>query len=201
MVLSKDATTTQTQRAIGLFPTHAEAEAALHKLRDSGFNMDRVSIVAQNNDNLTDLSTGDDFEKSKGEQAKGGAGAGASAGAVTGGALGLAGSLGVLAIPGIGPAAELGFLLANTLLGGGIGAAGGGLLGALIGWGIPEEEANYYNSRVYDHNDYLLLIEGDASEVRTAESIVRNHGIRDWNIYGTPATPIDNHGTGQVRPY
>jgi len=198
MVLSKDATATQ--RAIGLFSTRAEAESAMHKLRDAGFNMDHVSVVAQNNDSLADLPT-ENFEKDKGDQAKGGAGAGATAGAVTGGALGLAGSLGVLAIPGIGPAAELGFLLANTLLGGGIGAAGGGLLGALIGWGIPEEEANYYNSRVYEHNDYLVLVQGDAAEIRSAEAIVRDHGIRDWNIYGTPTTPIDNHGTGQVRPY
>ena len=45
-----------------------------------------------------------------------------AAGAVTGGAIGLIGSLGVLAIPGVGAAAEVGFLLGNTLMGSGIGA-------------------------------------------------------------------------------
>lgn len=202
MVLSQDATTTTTQRAIGLFSTRSEAEAALHRLRDAGFNMDRVSVVGQNQDDeLTALSS-PNGEKDRSEQAKGGAGAGATAGAVTGGALGLLGTLGVLAIPGVGPAAELGILLANTVIGGGIGAAGGGLLGALIGWGIPEDQANYYNNRVFEHNDYLLMVESDNSaEIRQAEEIVHNHGIRDWNIYGTPATPIDEHGTGQLRPY
>lgn len=201
MVLSQDKQTKTMQRAIGLFSTRSEAEAALHRLRDTGFNMERVSIVARNNDTLADISA-DDTNKDRSEQAKGGAGAGATAGTVTGGALGLAGGLGVLAIPGVGPIAELGVILANALLGSGIGAAGGGLLGALIGWGIPEEDANYYNNRVYEHDDYLILVETDNSaEVDAAEAIVRDHGIRDWNIYNTPATPIDNHGTGQVRPY
>ena len=201
MVLSQDANTQTTQRAIGLFSTRSEAEAALHRLRDAGFNMDRVSVVAQNDDELTDI-TAPDAEKDRSEQAKGGAGAGATAGAATGGALGLIGSLGVLALPGVGPAAELGVLLANTVIGGGIGAAGGGLVGALIGWGIPEDQANYYNNRVFEHNDYLLIIESQSpAETRQAEEIVRDQGIRDWNIYGTPATPIDEHGTGQLRPY
>lgn len=198
MVRSKD--TTRTQHAIGLFSTRADAEATLHKLKDAGFNMNHVSIVAKGDENLRRIPN-QELNKDQGEQAKGGAGAGATAGAVTGGALGFAGSLGVLAIPGVGPAAELGILLANALLGGGIGAAGGGLLGALIGWGIPEEEANYYNNRVYEHNEYLVLVEGSSEEIRNAEAIVQNQGIRDWNIYGTPATPIDNHGTGQMRPY
>jgi len=198
MVLSRNATATQ--RAIGLFSTRGEAEAALHRLRDAGFNMDRISVVAQNDDNLTEISSSGET-KDRSEQAKGGAGAGATAGAATGGALGLIGSLGILAIPGIGPAAELGVLLANTIIGGGIGAAGGGLLGALIGWGVPESDANYYNDRVVKHNDFLLMLESDsAAETRRAEEIVREHGIRDWNIYGTPTAPIDEHGTGQLRP-
>jgi hypothetical protein len=200
MVLSQDTTTAQ--RAIGLFSTRSEAEAALHKLRDSGFNMDHVSVVAKQDEALADLNAANAGEKDRGGQAKGGAGAGAAAGAVTGGTLGLLGSLGILAIPGVGPIAEIGVLLANTLLGGGIGAAGGGLLGALIGWGIPEQEANYYNNRVFEHNDYLLLVEAEnTAEIRQAESIVRDHGVRDWNLYGTPATPVDHHGTGQLRPY
>lgn len=202
MAISNTATSnaTTTKRAVGLFSTRGEAEAALHRLKDSGFNMDHVSVVAKNDDGLQEIANGD-TQKDKGEQAKGGAGAGATAGAVTGGALGLVGSLGILAIPGVGPVAELGVLLANTLLGGGIGAAGGGLIGALIGWGVPEDDANYYNNRVFEHNDYLLLVEGSEAEVRSAETIVREHGIRDWNLYGTPATPVDNHGTGQLRPY
>jgi uncharacterized membrane protein len=178
------------QRAVGLFSSRAEAEQAMYKLRDSGFNMDHISVVAKSGDGLKEISGHDrtydgaqSDAKPKSEQAKGGAGAGAKAGAATGGAIGLVGSLGVLAIPGIGPVAEVGFLLANTLLGGGIGAAGGGLLGALIGWGVPEDRAKHYDDRVHNHGDYLVMLEGSESEMRSAESILRQGGIRDWNIY------------------
>jgi hypothetical protein len=185
------ATRTQHRRAVGLFSTRTEAEQALYRLRDSGFNMDHVSVVAKSGEGLRDLTGYEgtaDTSKSNAEQAKGGAGAGATAGAATGGAIGLIGSLGVLAIPGVGAAAEVGFLLANTLLGSGIGAASGGLLGALIGWGVPEDQANYYNDRVYNQNDYLVMVEGSEQEIQAAETILRNHGIRDWGVYGHTTT-------------
>jgi hypothetical protein len=188
-------TNTQYRRAVGLFSTRQEAEQAMYRLRDTGFDMNHISIVAKSGEGLRDL-TGNDYTaegKTDAEQAKGGAGAGATAGAVTGGAIGLIGSLGVLAIPGVGAAAEVGFLLANTLLGSGIGAAGGGLIGALIGWGVPEDRANYYNDRVYNENDYLVMVEGTDAEIKAAESVLREGGIRDWGVYGTTTSPTFAH--------
>jgi hypothetical protein len=189
-------TRTQYRRAVGLFSTRDQAEAALYRLRDTGFNMDHISIVAKSGEGLRDLTGGGgtyDNAKSDAEQAKGGAGAGATAGAVTGGAIGLIGSLGILAIPGVGPAAEVGFLLGNALLGSGIGAASGGLLGALIGWGVPEDRANYYNDRVYNENDYLVMVEGTDEEIRAAESVLNEGGIRDWGVYGNTHAPTYAH--------
>jgi uncharacterized protein (TIGR02271 family) len=49
-----------------------------------------------------------------------------------------------LAIPGVGPIIA-GGALASTLAGAGIGAAAGGLLGALMGMGIPEEDARHFD--------------------------------------------------------
>jgi uncharacterized membrane protein len=172
----------QHQRAVGLFSSRHEAETALHRLRDSGFDMDKVSVVTRTSDADPTKTNGG---KDKADQIAGGAGAGATAGAATGGLMGLIGSLGVLAIPGIGPAAEVGIILANTLLGGGIGAAGGGLVGALIGWGVPEDQANYYNDRVTQHGDHLILVEGTEQDIRNAHAVLNNYGIRDWNIYGS----------------
>jgi len=179
------ATQTQLQRAVGLFPTRQAAEQAMYRLRDSGFNMDQISVNARSGEGLRDITGGEGVvpEQSDTSQAKEGAGAGATTGAVAGGAVGLVASLGVLAIPGIGPIAEVGVLLGNALLGSGIGAAGGGLIGALVGWGIPEDRANYYSNRVHNDNDYLVLLEGSESEVRMAEAILRDNGIRDWDTY------------------
>lgn len=177
---------TEKQRAVGLFSTRQAAEAALERLNSSGFDMSHISIVAKSGDGLRDLTGHDShIAETNGEQTQDAAGAGATAGAVTGGAVGLIGSLGVLAIPGVGLAAELGFLLASTLLGGGIGAVSGGLIGALVGWGVPEDQAKYYNDRVHNENDYLVLVEGTQQEISAAKAILENHGINDWSIYGS----------------
>ena len=185
--------TNETQRAVGTFASRLEAEKALYELRDADFNMDKISIVAKNSEGYQELG-GTNLEKSKSEQTKGGAKAGATAGGVTGGLVGLLPSLGVLAIPGVGPIAEVGVILANTLIGGGIGAASGGLIGALIGWGIPEDRAKYYDERLSQGN-YVVLLEGTQKEVNIAESILRNQGVRDWEIYNTPTTGINNKPT------
>ncbi len=177
-------------RAVGLFSSRAEAEQAMYRLRDTGFDMDKISII---NRNIDDVRDGMPIagEKSKSEQAQGGAGAGAIMGAATGGAIGLLGGLGILLIPGVGPVAEAGVLLANMLLGGGLGAAGGSLVGALMGWGLPENQAMYYNTRVYDHDEYMVLLEGTEIDIQAAQAILNDQGIRDWHIFGTPGSAGD----------
>ena len=103
-------------------------------------------------------------------------------GATTGGVLGLIGSLSVLAIPGVGLATEAAVLLGNALLGSGLGAAGGTIVGALIGWGIPEEQAKYYEE-LLSKGEYVILVEGSEAEVNGAEAILLNRQIRNWNKY------------------
>jgi len=183
-------------RAIGVFSSRQDAEMALRELRDAGFNMDRVSVIARDEKGKNQVSDADMNPKE--EQVKGGAGAGAVAGSATGGLLGLIGGLGVLAIPGVGVAAEVGIVLANTLLGSGIGAAGGGLVGALVGWGVPEDRARHYGDRL-DQGDYVLILEGSSEDVHTAEAILNNRGIRDWGFYNIPGA-VGNPTTGMGNP-
>ena len=180
-------TTNELRRAVGTFMTRQDAELALQELQEAGFNMDRVSVIVNNpqsNDNIGGAEV-----KPASEQAKDGAGAGATAGAATGGLFGLIGGLGVIALPGVGAVAELGIVLANTLLGSGIGAAGGGLVGALIGWGIPEDRARYYDEML-SRGRYIVLMEGTQAEISGAEAILKNRRIEDWAIYsaGMPST-------------
>lgn len=175
--------TTRLKHAVGIFPSRQDAESTLQALKNAGFPMDKVSVIAQNA-TADQPMAGAEVKDSNNEQIKGGAGAGAVAGTATGGLMGLIGSLGVLAIPGVGPAAEVGIVLANTLLGSGIGAAGGGLVGALIGWGVPEDQARYYNDRV-SQGEYLVIVEGTEAEIHHAETILNQWGIQQWNIYDT----------------
>lgn len=112
--------------------------------------------------------------------------------------MGLIGGLGIIALPGVGAVAELGIVLANTLLGSGFGAAGGGLVGALIGWGIPEEQARYYDEML-SQGQYIILMEGTKAELSGAEAILQNRRIQNWGIYGVgmPST-YPNTGMGII---
>ncbi|MGF1589833.1 MAG: hypothetical protein ACFCU7_11425 [Pleurocapsa sp.] len=174
------------KRAVGTFPTRQDAEVALIELRDSGFDMDRISAIAQNPPDEKQLA---DVEvKSSSQRAKDAAETGAIMGATTGGMLGLIGSLSILAIPGVGLATEAAVLLGNALLGSGFGAAGGSLVGALVGWGIPEEQAKYYDE-LLSQGDYLVLVEGTEAEINGAEAILLNPQILNWNTYSTQWQP------------
>ncbi|MEL7421126.1 MAG: hypothetical protein AAGK10_21570, partial [Cyanobacteria bacterium J06555_3] len=170
------------KRAVGTFPAEQDARSALMMLRDAGFDMDKISVVAQN---PTGKSMGDIEVESSAKRAKGGAEAGAVMGATTGGILGLIGSLSVLAIPGVGIATEAAVLLGNALLGSGVGAAGGTLVGALVGWGIPEKEAVLYK-QLLSQGSYIVLVEGTEAEVNGAEAILLNHQLNNWNVYDIP---------------
>ncbi|HEY9633838.1 MAG TPA: general stress protein [Coleofasciculaceae cyanobacterium] len=182
------------QHAVGVFSKRQDAEHALTELRDAGFDMDKVSVIVENAEPNEQIS-GAGVSDSKGEQIEGGAKTGASTGAVAGGIIGLVGSLGVLAIPGVGIATEVGILLANTLIGGVVGAAGGALVGALVGWGVPEDRAKYYHERV-SGGDYLVVVEGTAEEILSAEAILDNRGVLDWGIYDAPIMSPGGGRTG-----
>lgn len=185
--------TSTKKRALGLFSTRQDAEAALRKLQESGFAMDRVSIIAKDSDRgdrIAGIDVNDRSREDRGNKADEGAATGAVAGGALGGITGLLVGLGTLAIPGIGPIMLAGAgatALATTLAGGAIGAASGGLVGALIGLGIPEERAKVYRDRVA-HGDYLLIVDGTEAEISRAQRILDTYGIREWGVYDVPAT-------------
>jgi hypothetical protein len=184
----------QTRRAIGTFPTRREAEQVLTELRDSGFPMDKVSVVAKDSDRTDDIA-GADMSNRVGNKADEGATKGAVSGGAVGGLTGLLVGLGMLAIPGIGPVMMAGAgatALATALSGTAIGAAAGGLLGGLVGLGIPEADAKVYNDRV-SRGDYLVMVEGTQAEVDQADLILNGRGIADWNVYNSTAgAAVDN---------
>lgn len=175
------------KRAVGVFPTSQQAEQALSELRDRGFAMDKVSVVAKDA-NRRDEIAGADVKDRVGNKADDGAKTGAVAGGALGGLTGLLVGLGALAIPGIGPIMLAGAgatALATTLSGGAIGAAAGGLVGALAGLGIPEERAKVYHDRI-SQGDYLVIVEGTDAELGQAESIFSRRGIQEWSVYDAP---------------
>lgn len=190
------------KRSVGVFSTRREAELALEELRDSGFSMDKVSIIARDGDREKDIA---DVEVEDHERVGNKADEGATTGAVTGGVLGgvtgLLVGLGALAIPGIGPIMLAGVeatALATALAGGAIGAAAGGLVGGLVGLGIPEEQAQVYSDRV-TQGDYLVIVDGTEAEIDRAHKILHDHNIEEYGVYDVPArNAVDNTAEAPV---
>ena len=179
------------KRSVGLFYSRDEAEAALRALKDDGFDMNRVNVIAKDADSVT-KSAGVDVAYDEGNNAAEGAGAGATSGAVLGGIGGLLLGLGTLAIPGVGPivvAGEAASTIASTLAGAGIGAAAGGIIGGLVGLGIPEDKAKIYSDRV-GSGSYLVMVNGTDDDISRAERILRDSGIEEYGVYD--ANDIDD---------
>ena len=179
------------RRSVGLFYSRDEAEKALRALKDDGFDMNRVNVIAKNADQVTQ-SAGVDTAYDEGNNAAEGAGAGATTGTVLGGIGGLLLGLGTLAIPGVGPiivAGEAASTIAATLAGAGIGAAAGGIIGGLVGLGIPEDKAKIYSDRV-SGGSYLVMVNGTADDISRAERILHDHGIEEYGVYD--ANDIDD---------
>lgn len=163
----------QHQRACGVFSTVQDAKGALEELKASDFPMSQVSVI-----NREVESTG----AKPGSKAQDATNVGAIAGGTVGGVLGLTVGLGTLAaIPGLGPIMLIGAAataLATTVTSGVIGATAGGLMGAMVGYGIPEDQAGFYERRI-QRGDYFVIIDGTEAEVRVAEAIFSR-----WNIQG-----------------
>ena len=160
---------------VGLFATYDAAKRAVEDLRKAGYRDDQIGVVAKNADGKTVKRDGSGAADTKaGEGATIGATAGAAGGAAAGTALGVGMLAGV--IPVIGPIIALGTLgtiLVGAAAGAAAGAAGLSLAGALIGWGIAEDEAQYYEGRV-NAGEHLVTVEGRPDD--DTRSVLARHG-------------------------
>ncbi|MBD2502413.1 general stress protein [Anabaena azotica] len=194
--VTPSATTQRQRRAIGVFPHRRDAEAALTELRDAGFSMNQVSLIAKDSSG----GTGAGANIGHGNKADEGAKAGAATGGALGGLGGLLVGLGALAIPGVGPVIAGGAAataIATTLAGGAIGAAAGGIAGGLVGLGIPEDRAKVYSDR-FQRGEYLVIVDGTESEIQRAEAILKRRGIQEYSVFD--ATDLhDTHRHGVDR--
>jgi hypothetical protein len=156
----------------GIYPTYESLEGAVDALRSSGFRNTDVSFLMAENVGSKDLG------HRKASKAPEGVVAGASSGVVLGGALGWLIGVGALIIPGFGPLIAAGPVVAALAGAGALGTAAG-ILGGLIGIGIPEYEARRYEGRVRDGGN-LLSVHCDNTEwANLAKEILGRTGARD----------------------
>jgi hypothetical protein len=154
---------------VAVYPTPELAREAVERLQRQGITWDSIGLAVRMPD-ADKASTPEPEADAESKPVTEGATArnAALVGAGLGGLLGLSLVGTTVRIPGIGPMLIGGPLAA--LLGAGIGLASGGLLGTLVGSGIPEHEAPDYLKRIQE-GQVLLTVDVDndrASRARQA---------------------------------
>jgi hypothetical protein len=161
---------------VGVFHDPSHAQDAVRSLKQAGFREEQIGIVSHDKG----PPTGEKTAAGKGSHMAEGAVAGVAAGAGVGAlwALGIAASI----LPGIGPVIA-GGLLASVLASAAGGAAIAGVVGALVGLGIPEDEAKYYEGE-FKSGRTIVTVKAD-DRYDEAWSILHSHGAYNKQ---TPAT-------------
>ena len=156
----------KTPIVIGVFEDRLEAERAVDELEHSGFSHSDVGFALRG----SDVGFGGMVTDAVGTKD----GKGAVAGALTGGLVGgILGTATMMLLPGVGH-----MVLAGALLTGlgyaGAGVAIGGILGAMTGAEISEEEAAYYEKAFNDGKALVTVRSSDRDD--QAIAIIRKHG-------------------------
>ncbi len=163
---------------VGIFDGTNKAIEALNELREADFSAEQISVVARDTEATTEIAEQTDLVAEE-------AGKGALVGTFLGGVAGWLIGISALAIPGIGPVIGAG-IIGTALAGAGIGAAAGGLIGALGVYGIPEEDARGYEEEVRQGGVLLTVHAGSAEQAAQAQTIFERIGGNRTQAY--PAT-------------
>lgn len=149
--------------------TVEQAEMIVGDLKASGFTSDDISAL------LPDKRGTKDFAHEHNTKAPEGATTGGVAGLGVGAAVGWLAGIGALAIPGVGPFIAAGPIMA-ALGGAALGTATGGIIGALVGMGIPEFEAKRYDAKIREGNILISVHTEDSKQRDVAKEVFkRNH--------------------------
>jgi len=175
-----------------VYNNREEVERTIDALRDHGFRATDVSVLWPENPGSKDLA------HELHTKAPEGTAAGATTGAIIGGALGWLAGIGALAVPGIGPLLAAGPIVA-ALAGAGAAGAVGGVTGALIGYGVPEIEAKRYEGRVRK-GGVLLSVHADSREwAHRAKEILVQSGGQDVSVADEAKGDFANSDRPKVR--
>lgn len=142
-------------RMIGYYDSVSEAISVVEELKRQGYSSDEISIISKDMDNVDHIVN--ENELNVADDVAAGAVAGAATVGILGGLGGVLVGLGALAIPGIGPIIAAGPIVAG-ITGAIAGVGAGGFAGALIGVGLPEDEAYLYSEH-FNNGKILVLVD------------------------------------------
>lgn len=159
-----------TKAVVGVFTSEERAKEAINELKRYGFERE-ISLVAK--ETREGETADEEMTMEEGQNL----GEGVATGGALGGIAGILAGAGALFIPGVGPIIAAG-PLASFLTG----LVGGGLVGGLVDFGIPEERGEYYEERV-KQGDILVTIKANEDEVSRISEVFRQYGAEEVNSY------------------
>jgi hypothetical protein len=152
----------------GIFRSRSASMLAVEDLVRHGFTQDDISLL------MSETTRGREFLVDEHTKSPEGLATGAAIGGVLGAiALGLT-SVGMVAAPGLGIFAVGTWL--SMLAGFGAGALGGGMVGGLIGLGVPEHEAELYRGEIENGGILLGLYVTDNDRAAEAQRLMEANG-------------------------
>jgi hypothetical protein len=161
---------TERGTVVAVYHSQSDAQNAVRELKAAGFTEEQIGLVSQNHE-------GGFEEQMEGNQAGKGAAVGATAGLGAGALWGL----GIIAgaLPAIGPVIAGGALAAVAASAAGT-AAAGGVVGALIGMGLPEDEAEYYHTE-FERGRTIVTVKATGSDAQQARTILDTANAYDYD--------------------
>ena len=165
---------------VATFAQHTQAETAVKELKNSGFNVKKLSIVGRDyhtEEQVVGFYNTGDRMKYWGKF-----------GAFWGGLWGLLFGAAFLFVPGVGPVVAAGSIVAwiisaleGAVVVGGLSALGAGLFSL----GIPRDSVLKYETAI-KAGKFLLIAHGTADEVQQARSILQNSGAERIDMHQAP---------------
>ena len=149
-----------------------QAESIVLNLKQQGFTNDAISAL------LPDKRGSKDFAHEHNTKAPEGATAGGIAGMGVGAALGWLAGVGALAIPGIGPFVAAGPIMA-ALSAAAVGTATGGVVGGLVGLGMPEFEAKRFDAKIREGNILISVHTENGKQKDVAKDVFKRNNADD----------------------
>jgi uncharacterized membrane protein len=161
-----------TSSVVASFKRYHDADRAIERLNQYGFDEEQISAITQvrvmeaylNRYNRLGWRTV----------------SGAISGATLGGLTGLLVGLGAVSAPGLGSILVAG-MVASALGTGGVGAAAGGLVGALVALGLPRQDAEKYKADIKE--GAVVVAVHEEQRVVEASQVLRQSGGESVNIY------------------
>ncbi len=162
----------------GIYSNRSVAETAIAQLKNGGFAPSDVSIVIPNKAAQPIDPANPAVDN-------------AEMGALAGGLVGWIAGMGAMAIPGFG-AAIAGGPIAWAVLSVGALTGAGGLIGGLLGLGIPEKESQHFHGRLHKGDILLSVHCKDADGMTKAKEALVHTGAED--VYAQHA--VNTHQAG-----